>query len=103
MIPTFKKLTIALALMFFLNGCQAMTGQTAGENFDDAAITTSVKTQLATDRFNTLTRVGVETTNSIVYLTGQVETAEQKSQAGAVALRVGGVRRVVNNLQVIRN
>ena len=85
-----------------MTGCQAMTGETMGQNIDDGALTSSVKTQLASDRLNTLSRVGVETNNSIVYLTGEVETAEQKSRVGSVASQVKGVRQVVNNLQVIK-
>jgi len=80
-----------------------MTGGTMGQNIDDGTLTSSVKTQLASDRLNTLSRVGVETNNSIVYLTGEVETAEQKSRVGSLASQVKGVKRVVNNLQVIKH
>jgi hypothetical protein len=31
-------------------GCQAMTGETMGQNIDDGVLTSSVKTQLASDR-----------------------------------------------------
>jgi len=103
MIRAFKMLTVTLALLFFMTGCQAMTGATMGQNIDDGALTSSVKTQLASDRLNTLSRVGVETNNAVVYLTGEVETAEQKSRVGSVASRVKGVKRVVNNLQVIQH
>jgi hyperosmotically inducible protein len=102
MIRTFKILTVTLAVLFFLNGCQAMTGETAGQNIDDGTLTTYVKTQLAGERLNTLSRVGVETNNGIVYLTGEVETATEKSRAGTVASQVKGVKKVVNNLQVIK-
>jgi osmotically-inducible protein OsmY len=54
-----------------------MTGATAGENIDDGTLTTYVKTALAGERVNTLTRVGVETNNAIVVLTGEVETAQE--------------------------
>ena len=101
MIRAFKMLTVTLAVLFFLNGCQAMTGATMGENLDDGALTSSVKTSLASDKLVTLTRVGVETNNGIVYLTGEVHTAEQKSRVGSVASQVKGVKKVVNNLQVI--
>ncbi len=101
MIRAFKMLTVTLAVLFFLNGCQAMTGATMGENLDDGALTSSVKTSLASDKLVTLTRVGVETNNGIVYLTGEVQTAEQKSRVGSVASQVKGVKKVVNNLQVI--
>ena len=85
-----------------MTGCQAMTGATLGENIDDGALTSSVKTQLASDKLVTLTRVGVETNNGIVYLIGEVETAEQKSRIGSIASQVKGVKKVVNNLQVIK-
>jgi osmotically-inducible protein OsmY len=101
MIRAFKRLAITLALLFFMSGCQAMTGQTVGESMDDSMITSSVKTQLASDKLVTLTRVEVETNNGIVYLTGQVQTAEQRSHIGSIASQVKGVKKVVNNLQVI--
>jgi osmotically-inducible protein OsmY len=47
--------------------------------------------------------VEVETNNGIVYLTGQVETAEQRSRIGQLASQVGSVKRVVNNLQIQKN
>jgi hyperosmotically inducible protein len=85
-----------------MTGCQAMTGQTMGETIDDSYITGAVKTQLASDKMVSLTRVEVETNNGIVYLTGQVQTAEQRSHIGSLASQVKGVRQVVNNLQVIK-
>ena len=102
MIQAFKKFTAALAFLLLIAGCQAMTGETAGQNIDDGTLTTSVKTSLAGERINTLTRVGVETNNGVVVLTGEVETAQEKSRAGTVASQVKGVKRVVNNLQVIK-
>jgi len=102
MLRAINILTVVLAVLLFLNGCQAMTGETMGQNLDDGALTSSVKTQLATDRLNTVSRVGVETNNGIVYLTGEVETAEQRSRVGSVAAQVKGVKQVVNNLQVVK-
>jgi hyperosmotically inducible protein len=78
-----------------------MTGQTMGETMDDSYITGAVKTQLASDKMVSLTRVEVETNNGVVYLTGQVETAEQRSHIGSLTSQVKGVKKVVNNLQVI--
>ena len=102
MLRAFKSLTVTAAFLLLIAGCQAMTGETAGQNIDDGTLTTSVKTSLAGERLNTLTRVGVETNNGVVYLTGEVETAAEKSRAGTVASQVKGVKRVVNNLQVIQ-
>ena len=102
MIRAFKKFTATVAFLLLIAGCQAMTGETAGQNIDDGTLTTYVKTALAGERVNTLTRVGVETNNGIVVLTGEVETATERSRAGTVASQVKGVKRVVNNLQVIK-
>ena len=101
MVRAFKGLAGALVVLFFMSGCQALTGQTVGESMDDSMITSSVKTQLASDKLVTLTRVEVETNNGIVYLTSQVKTAEQRSHIGSIASQVKGVKKVVNNLQVI--
>jgi len=103
MIRTFKRLTVALALLLFMTGCQALTGQTMGENIDDSYVTSAVKSKLASDKLVSLTRVEVETNNGVVYLTGQVETAEQRSHIGSLASQVKGAKRVVNNLQVRKN
>ena len=102
MIRAIRQAAVVVAIMFLIGGCQAMTGETAGQNLDDGTLTTSVKTSLAGERLNTLTRVGVETNNGIVVLTGEVETAQEKSRAGTVSSQVKGVRQVVNNLQVIK-
>ena len=84
MVRAFKRLIGTVAVLLLITGCQAMTGETMGQNIDDGAITSSVKTQLASDKLVTLSRVGVETNNGVVYLTGEVETAEQKSHIGSV-------------------
>jgi osmotically-inducible protein OsmY len=66
MIRTITNVALVLVVLFFMTGCQAMTGATLGENVDDGNITTSVKSTLASDKLVTLTRVGVETNNGIV-------------------------------------
>jgi hyperosmotically inducible protein len=102
MLRIIKRLAVTLVVLFFITGCQAMTGQTMGETIDDSYITSAVKTQLASDKLVSLTRVEVETNNGVVYLTGQVQTAEQRSRIGSLASQVKGVKKVVNNLQVIK-
>ena len=100
MVRAFKTLTVILAVLMLLPGCQALTGQTVGENIDDSVITTSVKTKLTGDKAANLTRVSVETTNGVVHLSGVVESAEQKARVESLAAQVKGVKRVINNLQV---
>ena len=43
MIQAFKTLAVTLVVLFFMTGCQAMTGETMGQNIDDGALTSSVK------------------------------------------------------------
>lgn len=89
---------VALSLLALVAGCQSMTGRTAGENVDDAAITASVKSKLAADRAGSLTSIDVDTVSGTVYLTGTVPDASAKERAGELARDVDGVRSVVNNL-----
>jgi osmotically-inducible protein OsmY len=97
----FGVMTILL-LAFALSGCQAMTGETLGQNIDDTNITTAVKTKLAVDKASSLARVGVETTRGTVQLTGVVDSAATRDKAVAIARSVDGVKNVVNNIQVQR-
>jgi hyperosmotically inducible protein len=97
-----KNLAGALMVLIAISGCIAPTGESMLQNIDDGTLTTYVKTQLAAEKPNPLTRVGVETKNGIVYLTGEVDTDAEKSRAGSVASQVKGVKQVVNNLRVIK-
>ena len=98
-----RTLAMLAVLVAMLAGCQAMTGQTLGENIDDTTLTSSVKTQLARDKLGTLTRVGVDTYSGVVTLTGVVTSPEEKARAEEIARNVNGVKKVNNNLQVQKN
>jgi len=95
-----RSLLVVIGLAWFLSGCQALTGRTVGQNIDDSNITAAVKTQLARDKVSTLTRIDVDTNGGVVSLNGTVESAAQRARAEEIARGVGGVKRVVNNLQV---
>jgi hyperosmotically inducible protein len=98
---TLRSFSAAASFVLLLSSCTALTGKTAGQNVDDATITASVKTKLATqEAASTLTRIGVSTDRGIVHLDGIVPNAEMKQQAADLAQQVGGVRGVVNNLQI---
>lgn len=98
-----KLASLALAGLLLVGGCQAMTGETAGQYVDDSTITTSVKAKLTGDKTGNLTRINVETTNRVVSLNGIVDSPEQKSRAEQLAKQVDGVKSVKNNLQVQKN
>jgi len=83
-----------------VGGCQSLTGKTLGRNIDDATITASVKTRLATDApVGAVTGVDVDTENGIVYLTGVVRNEVDRRRVAKIARDVDGVVRVVNHLQ----
>jgi hyperosmotically inducible protein len=84
----------------FTSGCTALTGKTAGRNVDDVTITATVKTNLAAQKADTLTKIDVDTNEGVVSLNGVVESAEMKQHAAEVARQTSGVKNVINNLQV---
>jgi osmotically-inducible protein OsmY len=92
---------MALGVSIFLTvGCQT-NPQTTGHYIDDTAITTSVKTQLATDgALKTMTQISVKTVENTVYLTGVAPTLQAKNRAEEIARQVDGVHSVVNNLTI---
>jgi hyperosmotically inducible protein len=100
MFKQFYTLSAVTLMVFYLSGCQAITGETLGQNIDDTTITTSVKSKMAADKASSLTRVGVETTRGTVQLTGVVDSQATKNKAAEIAQSVDGVKSVVNNLQV---
>ena len=92
---------IALGASIFLTiGCQT-NPQTTGHYIDDTAITTSVKTHLATDGpLKTMTQISVKTVENTVYLTGVAATLLAKNLAEEITRQVDGVQRVENNITV---
>jgi osmotically-inducible protein OsmY len=98
--PLVVALSAVLILVGVAGGCRTLTGKSLGENIDDKAITASVKTRLVRDRALNLTRVNVETNHGTVYLIGTVETPEQRARVEQLARQAGGVRDVVNQLQI---
>jgi osmotically-inducible protein OsmY len=90
----------AILVVALLSGCQAMTGKTAGQTMDDAAVTTAVKAKLAGEKAITMTRIDVDTNRGVVSLNGVVDDPAMKARAEELAKQVKGVQQVNNNLQV---
>ena len=89
----------AAALTATLIGC-AGAGTRTGQAVDDAAITTKVKTQMATDKQVSAMDVSVSTEKGVVRLSGVVDSAAEKARAEEVARSVAGVKSVDNALVV---
>jgi osmotically-inducible protein OsmY len=68
--------------------------------WQDARIESEVKARLVAEKSANLTRLGVVSREAVVHLTGTVASPEQKALAESLAKSVGGVRRVVNALEV---
>jgi hyperosmotically inducible protein len=84
----------ALVFMMVLSGCATV------DPWDDARIESEVKARLVAQHDANLTRLGVMSKQATVYLSGSVESPEQKSLAESVAKDVKGVKRVVSSLDV---
>jgi osmotically-inducible protein OsmY len=94
------KLMVLGVSIFLTVGCQS-NPQTTGHYIDDTAITTSVKTHLATDGpLKTMTQISVKTVENTVYLTGVASTLEAKNRAEEIAGQVEGVQKVVNDITI---
>jgi hyperosmotically inducible protein len=93
------KYILAVALLVSLTACR--TNESPEAQIDDFQITAQVKAKLASDvGVSSVTNISVNSTNGVVTLAGQVDTADIKSKAVAVARAIPKVSRVVDNLQV---
>jgi len=81
--------------------CSATRTQRApGEQIDDAALLTKVKSALVADPVTEAGEINVDVNRGVVKLAGFVGTAKEKEKAGQVARGVSGVQSVQNDLTV---
>lgn len=83
-----------LTVVLVLTGCATF------DPLEDTRIEAEVKARLVGEKSANLTRVGVESREATVRLTGTVGSEDQRSRAEALTRDVSGVRRVVNALDV---
>jgi osmotically-inducible protein OsmY len=82
-------------------GCTSSGGGPLGQKIDDTNITAAVNTKLAIgNKASPFTRVDVDTVGGAVSLNGVVASDQERKRAEHLAAQVGGVKRVINNLQV---
>ncbi|MDQ6632676.1 MAG: BON domain-containing protein [Verrucomicrobiota bacterium] len=99
-----------LAAALLVTGCEKKRSEvtvevpkgekTPGEAADDVTITSRVKAALAENTSYKFPDVSVNTFKGTVQLSGFVATRDQKSAAGDIAKKIGGVRDVENKLTV---
>jgi hyperosmotically inducible protein len=90
---------VLLALALLPGGC-ALGGRSFGQYADDTRLTGKIKVSLAGLHLSHLRRVNVDVYESVVYLSGAVDSALEKSDAEIAAWTVKGVRQVVNDLVI---
>jgi hyperosmotically inducible protein len=99
-----KFATIMLTLVFaaFTAACSSTaTSRSAGQTFDDATLTSKVKTEIAQAQgVGQAAAINVDTYRGVVSLAGFVNSNQAASAAVKAAKSVEGVKDVKNNLQV---
>jgi len=80
-------------------GAEALEQQ-AKPLLDDATLTAKVKAKLAADPEVTAYAIDVDTLESVVTLSGRVESAAESAEAEKLARHTEGVKAVVNRLAV---
>lgn len=80
---------------------RAKNRETVSSGAAGAALTTKVKTALASDAgLGTMTSIDVDSKDGVVTLKGKVDSADMKKKAGDIAKKVSGVKSVKNELRV---
>ena len=73
---------------------------TVSDPWQDSRIESEVKARLVEQKSANLTRLGVVSRHAVVYLSGTVESADEKALAERLAGSVPAVSRVVSTLQI---
>jgi hyperosmotically inducible periplasmic protein len=93
--------TMAATTMLFASGCAVTRGQErVGAYIDDTAITTAVKARFVDDREVDASSISVETLHGVVMLSGFAKNTTERAMAETLALKVGGVKSVRNEITV---
>jgi hypothetical protein len=88
-----------LLLCSLLPGCR--TNETPEAQVNDFKIAAQVKSKLASEiGVDSIPNIAVNSTNGVVTLSGQVDSADTKTKAENIAKSVDKVVRVVNVIQV---
>lgn len=89
-----RRVLVAILVVAIVSGCATV------DPWTDTRIESEVKARLVAEHDANLTRLGVVSREQTVYLSGMVESGEQKDRAETVARGVPGVKRVVSTLEV---
>jgi hyperosmotically inducible periplasmic protein len=105
----FLKAAGGIACVVFALNVNAQTNSTSssgstdtsvGQKVDDSAITAKVKAELLSATDVKSTHIHVKTKEGVVWLTGSVPTASDKTNAETTVKNVSGVASVKNHLKI---
>jgi hyperosmotically inducible periplasmic protein len=88
------RVVLLLVSLVVVGGCATVDPR------EDTRIEAEVKARLVAEKDANLTRLGVVSSNATVYLSGTVESPDQRARARTLAAGVRGVQRVVDTLEV---
>jgi hyperosmotically inducible periplasmic protein len=92
-----RRSLLVVLVLAVMTGCVSITMR---EYVDDSTITAQVKAEILGDPILKAFDIGVETFKGTVQLSGFVNSAETRNQAGVVTSHVSGVQSVQNRLLV---
>jgi osmotically-inducible protein OsmY len=102
--PTLSKLTQLVAVLLMVTLVSACAGsrtqESTGEYLDDSMITSKVKAKLLEDKDVSGLAINVETFKAVVQLSGFAKTQAERQKAAQLALSVGGVKDVKNDIRL---
>lgn len=87
---------IMISVAVFLVSCSSQA-------IDDSTVTAKVKSKLAADSPTSAIKIGVDTREGVVTLSGTVPTDTEKNKAEQLARNTDGVKRVTNDIKVDPN
>ena len=92
-----KRVCLSLVIFFTL-----LTPGFAGKPVSDDFLVDTIRQKLASDDVVKGGAIDVEVKDGVCTLKGKVEEEKQKGRAEKIAKRVGGVKTVVNQIQIAR-
>jgi len=92
-----KRICLSLVMFFTL-----LTPGFAGKPVSDDFLVDTIRQKLAADDVVKGGAIDVEVKDGVCTLKGKVEEEKQKGRAEKIAKRVGGVKTVVNQIQIAR-
>jgi osmotically-inducible protein OsmY len=92
-----KRICLSLVMFFTL-----LTPGFAGKPVSDDFLVDTIRQKLAADDIVKGGAIDVEVKDGVCTLKGKVEEEKQKGRAEKIARKVGGVKTVVNQIQIAR-